>query len=439
MRQLLRNVPFRRLFLGRLVTNAGDSVYYIAAMWLVYDLTGDPAMSGVAGFLSAAPSGLQFLTGPLVDRWDLRRVLVGTQLVQCLLILAIPAAAALDYLSAPLVLVVMPLLSLTNQFVYPAQSAALPRLVERDELVSANSLFSLAYQGVDAGFNALAGVLIAVVGAVTLFLVDAVTFAVAAALFGGVVIPPSKQIDDASASETNDSDGTAVADGGDEETEAGEEANGGDSPSYVSSLREGVDYLRGTVVTYILVGAVGVNFASGAALASMPAYADALGGASVYGALMAALAGGMFVGAVGASKVEAIPFGRLSVASFSLAGILWLASVVAATVFGSVTVAVVLFALASIPVGAFNVLMAALVQSIVPESLLGRVSAVLGSVASVAVPLGSLVGGGVAGASSPVVLFYAAGVAMVCLGGYWAAVPTLRRMPSVGETETLNV
>ncbi|WP_224333221.1 MFS transporter [Haloprofundus halobius] len=437
MKQLLRNAPFRRLFLGRLVTNAGDSVYYIAAMWLVYDLTGDPAVSGLAGFLSAAPSGLQFLAGPLVDRWNLRRVLVGTQLLQFTLILAIPAAAALGHLSAPLVLVVMPLLSLTNQFVYPAQSAALPRIVERDELVSANSLFSLAYQGVDAGFNALAGVLIAVVGAVTLFLVDAVTFVVAAVLFAGVVVPPSNRTGDSSSAGAGESDGAVVADGGADENGESDDIDG--KPSYLTSRREGIDYLRGTVVTYILVSAVGVNFASGAALASMPAYADSLGGASVYGALMAALAGGMFVGAVGASKAESIPFGRLSVASFSLSGLLWLASVVAATVFDSVAAAVVLFALTSIPVGAFNVLMAALVQSIVPDGLLGRVSAVLGSVASVAVPLGSLVVGVVAGASSPAVLFYGAGVAMVCLGGYWAAVPTLRRMPPVAETETLNV
>ncbi|KTG08189.1 macrolide transporter [Haloprofundus marisrubri] len=453
MRRLLRNVPFRRLFLGRLVTNAGDSVYYIAAMWLVYDLTGDPAMSGLAGFLSAAPSGLQFLTGPLVDRWKLRHVLVGTQLVQFILICSIPVADALGALSAPLVLVVMPLLALTNQFVYPAQTAALPRIVDRDELVSANSLFSLAYQGVDAGFNALAGVLIAVVGAVTLFLVDAVTFLVAALLFAGVVVPPSAQTDDSSAAETGESgepgepDGPVVADGGDDES--GEKTDGGgDSDgdsgadadlSYLTSLREGIDYLRGTVVTYIVVGAVVVNFAFGAALASLPAYADGLGGAGVYGAFMAAVAGGMFAGALGASKVKSRRFGRFNIVGFSVSGTLWLASVAAATTANAVALVIALFAVAMVPVGAGNVLISALVQSIVPDRLLGRVSSVIGSAASAAVPFGSLVGGVVAGATSPAVLLVAAGVSLLCLGGYWAAVPTLRRMPSISETETLRI
>jgi hypothetical protein len=59
---------FRRLFAGRVVTNVGDSLYFVAAMWLVYRLTGDPVYSGIAGFLTLAPAALQFLVGPLVDR-----------------------------------------------------------------------------------------------------------------------------------------------------------------------------------------------------------------------------------------------------------------------------------------------------------------------------------------------------------------------------------
>ncbi|MFC6724587.1 MFS transporter, partial [Halobium palmae] len=164
MRTLFRNAAFRRLFLGRLVTNAGDSLYYVAAMWLVYELTGSEFYTGVAGFLVMAPAALQFLFGPLVDRLPLRRVFVWTQLLQGALVLVVPVAAHFEALSVALLLTVMPLLSLLNQPVYPAQSAALPRIVDRDGLVAANSLFTFAYQGVDAAFNAVGGVLIAAVG-----------------------------------------------------------------------------------------------------------------------------------------------------------------------------------------------------------------------------------------------------------------------------------
>src|SRR6056297_2913841 len=186
--ELRSNRSFLRLLGGRLVTNAGDSLYYIAAMWLVFELTGSPLYTGIAGFLVRAPSALSFLTGPLVDRWPLGRVLVGTQAVNGLLVLAVPVAAWTGHLSVWVILTLLPVVTFVNQFVYPAQNAALPRMVDDDSLARANSLLSAAYRGADMVFNALSGALIAVVGAVTLFVVDAVTFGVALVLFAGLTV-----------------------------------------------------------------------------------------------------------------------------------------------------------------------------------------------------------------------------------------------------------
>jgi MFS family permease len=173
------------------VTNAGDSLYAVSAMWLVYSLTGSTFYTGVAGFLTLGMQALQAFVGPLVDRWPLRRTLVWTQAVQAVLVLTVPVAHVTGYLSVWLVLAVMPLLSLLNQFVYPAGTAALPRIVDEEELTAANSLFATTYQGSELVFNALAGVLVTAVGAVTLFAVDSVTFAVAVALFAGLRVPPA--------------------------------------------------------------------------------------------------------------------------------------------------------------------------------------------------------------------------------------------------------
>ncbi|MZE66935.1 MFS transporter, partial [Bacillus anthracis] len=46
---ILKNRNFLLLFLGRIFTNIGDSLYYVAAMWLVYKLSGNPFYSGLAG------------------------------------------------------------------------------------------------------------------------------------------------------------------------------------------------------------------------------------------------------------------------------------------------------------------------------------------------------------------------------------------------------
>jgi hypothetical protein len=72
---------------------------------------------------------------------------------------------------------------------YPAQNAALPQIVEEEELTRANSLFSTSIWTVNMVANAVAGALIAVVGAVTLFVVNSVTFSIAAVLFVGVTVP----------------------------------------------------------------------------------------------------------------------------------------------------------------------------------------------------------------------------------------------------------
>ncbi|MFC5971408.1 MFS transporter [Halomarina salina] len=444
MSSLFRNANFARLFAGRVVTNAGDSLYYVASMWLVYDLTGSSFYTGLAGFLVLAPSAFQFLFGPLVDRVSLRRLLVGTQLTQAVVVLTVPLAFTLGYLNVWVVLAVMPILSLLNQPVYPAQSAALPRLVERDELVRANSLFALAYQGIDAGFNALGGVLVAVVGATALFVLDAATFVAAAALFAGLRVR--------AAGETSDSVGgpedapdtaepVAATDGGADETaerpDGGEEPTGaGDDPtSYVADLREGIAFLRGTVMGKVMLGSVVVNGTFGAALAVLPAYGDMLGGEIAYGLLTAGVGGGLFVGALAASRFEDYAFGWLNVVSFLVGAVLWAAAVTVGWFPGTVA----LLALALVPVGVTNVLFSALVQSLVPEAMLGRASAVMGSMSSAATPVGALLGGAAADAFGVTVVLYVTAAGLLGLAVYLASIRQFRRLPRISDVETLAV
>lgn len=440
MRTVLRNRAFRRFFLGRLVTNAGDSVYLVAAMWLVYDLTGSPAYTGLAGFLVRAPQVFQVLAGPLVDRWPLRRTLVGTQLLQAALVLAVPLASWADALTVELVLVVMPLLSLLNQFVYPAQSAAVPRLVGKENLVGANSALALAYQGTDLVFNAVAGVLVAVLGAVALYVLDSVTFVAAAVLFVSVRLPaatagrgdadgkdadgPAAAPPDAPVSNTRAS-GAATADGGT------------DAPfftAYIADLRDGFAYVRGTVLLAFMGAPLVANATLGASFAVLPAFADLRGGPELYGALLAGVAAGSLVGALGASRVDHYPYGRLAVVGFVAGGCCWLGAAVTAWVPATVA----FFALAFVPVGVTNVIAASMVQALVPEDLLGRVSAAMSSMGTAAAPVGALVGGLLAESYGPVSVVALAGGGLLFVAAYTLALPALRTMPPVGEVETLE-
>ena len=438
--ELRSNRPFLRLLGGRVVTNAGDSLYYVASMWLVFELTGSPLYTGVAGFLVRAPSAVGFLTGPLVDRWPLRHVLVATQLVNGVVVLVVPVAAWTGNLSVWVVLAVLPLVTFVNRFVYPAQNAALPRLVDEDGLARANSLLSAAYQGADMVFNAVSGVLVAIVGAVALFVVDAVTFAVAMLLFVGIRVPPSGDADGtgAGADEATAADGAGADDTAETDDTAGtddtaETDDGADG--YLAELREGFAYVRGSLLVVLLVGVVVANFAVGAMLGVLPAFAATAGGPDAYGLLMAAYAGGTLVGTLVASRLDDYPLGRFATAGNVASG----ATLGFGLALGWFPATVALFFLSFVPVGAFNVLFFTMLQSAVADDLLGRVSSVVTSAATAAVPVGSAVGGVAAGlVGSRFVMYWWAGGTVV-FGLYVASRPALRSLPPAPDLDASSL
>lgn len=399
-RRLLRNDAFRRLFFGRMTSLVGDAFYMVAAMWLVYELTGSTAYTGLAGALTRVPYAVGFLVGPVVDRVPLGRVLVLSEAVQGALVLAVPLAAALGHLTVAVVLAVMPLLALSNQFAGPAQTAALPRLVQDDLLVRANSAFAAGSKGVDAVANAVGGAIVALTGALALFVLDAVTFAAAALVFLSMRIPRT-----------------------------GTEADALDLHGYVADLRSGFALVGRSVVGHILLASLLANFLVGVTLAVLPAFADTFGGAEVYGLLLGGMAAGRLVGAVVASAFERVPFGRFTVVGFVLAGLLWVGAVHAQT-----TVLVVLAVVAArVPTGIYNVLVMATLQTGIPDDMLGRVIAVLGSATGVIVPLGLLLGGLAGDYHGSHAVVFASALGLLLAAAYWFIVPDLRRFPPVSD------
>lgn len=453
MRGPFRSWKFRRLLAGRVVTNFGDSLYFVAAMWLVYDLTGSSLYSGIAGFLTLLPSVFQFLTGPLVDRWSIRLTLTGTQVFQAVVVLAIPAAHYTGVLTVWLVLLVMPALSILNQFVYPAQSTALPRLLEEEDLVAANSAFSVAYQGVDMVANGIAGVIIGLVGAIAIFLIDAVTFGISALLFATVAVPaagdpretgepaPAGDEGDAAVSDGGAADDRKVADAteGTAGTAAVEASDEVDEP-YRDRLRTGMQFLRGTFLMWLVLGVAAVNVTAGMTLAALPAYAatmsippalDVLGNAGAYGILMAAFAAGNFLGAIGANLAKGRRLGRTMIVGFVISGLLWTTAIVT----DWLPITAVLFALAFVPVGVVNVQVATLIQSVPPEELVGRISSVLGSASAAAIPVGSLVGGAIAETVGARTTILGVGFGVFALAVYVLLIPGLRTLPRLEMVE----
>lgn len=400
--ELFENVEFRRLYAGHAVSKVGDELYFVAATWLVYALTGSTLYTGVAAFLARFPAAFGFLIGPVVDRAPLRRLLVGAELAQGGVVLAVPVAAALGHLDVPVVLAVVAAVATLERASGPAQNAAIPRLVADRNLVRANSIASSVDEAIGALSQAAAGALIALVGAVTLFAANAATFLASAVLFAATAIPPTER------------SGT-VPDAGD----------------YLADVREGVGIVRGSVVGHMVVGAALASAFVGMTSAVLPAYADTFGGAGTYGLLVAAMTVGSTCGAVVASAIEGVPFGRVTATGFTIAACCWLAAIAA----GRLPATLLLFGLAFVPVGAYNVLVRASLQSGVPETMLGRVTSTAGSVTAVVGPVGMLLGGSLGEVIGSETVIVASAVGFALIAGYWASIPALRRFPAVADVD----
>ncbi|MCO7125926.1 MFS transporter [Sporolactobacillus shoreicorticis] len=279
MKTLMRNKNFSILLIGRLITNIGDSMYYIAAMWLVYKLGGSAFYSGLAGFLTMVPQALQFIVGPIIDRYSIRKLLVITQLFQALLLSIIPIAFFFHMLSVTLILIIMPLAAFLNQFSFPAESALIPKILPKEHRVTANSLMSVAQQGTDAAFNAVSGAFVAFAGAITLYTADIVTFIIAASLFAALNLSG------------NQSGNTP-------------QSLGMQTKHYFTDLKEGFQIVLHSVLGKMLVASAITNFVFGAMMASLPAYSDSLGGSEIYGFLLAGMSIGSLTGAAAAGLFE---------------------------------------------------------------------------------------------------------------------------------------
>ncbi len=143
LRVLLRFRDFRRLLAVRLLSQLSDGVYQVAlAAYVVFspEKQASPAAIAAAMAVLLLPySLLGPFTGVLLDRWRRRQILLYCNLLRAVLA---AGTAALILGRVPDVLFYLSALSVTavNRFVLSGLSASLPRVVDGERLVIANSV-----------------------------------------------------------------------------------------------------------------------------------------------------------------------------------------------------------------------------------------------------------------------------------------------------------
>lgn len=380
---LRRHRDFRLLWTGELVSQTGTQIGLVAVFIQVFELTDSPAAVGAIGLAQLGPLiVMTLLGGPLIDRFDRRRLLMlagGGQAVAS-------AALLLGALSGrpPLALVFAAagLAGGLGGFALSIRSAATPNTVPTAELSPAIALNQVMWQTCQIVGPAVGGVLVGRAGLPWAYGIDVASFT--AVILTTALMSPQPPRND------------------------GVPTTGG-----WRGVVEGIGYLKGRRVlqSIFIADLVAMIFGMPRALFPVLALTQFHRGEEVVGALFSAVAVGALLGALttgwvgrirrqGLAVLVAIGIWGLGITAFGLVGdLLWLA-------FACLAVA-----------GAADVISAVfrgtILQQSTPDALRGRLSALNIVVVAGGPRLGDFEAGVVAAAFTPTVSVVSGGLACV--------------------------
>ncbi|MFD4127095.1 MFS transporter [Streptomyces globisporus] len=364
--------PLAATLAANSISTAGTSLTLIGVPWFVLETTGSAGRAGVVAFCATLPIVVAALVGgPVIDRFGRRRTAIASDAVCAAAIAAVPLLHFAGVLDFWMLCALMALNGFAHTPGNTARYVLIPDLAEHagTTLPRAASLFDAVSRGARMVGAALAGVLIAFVGAETVLLLDAATFGLSALLIAAGVR------------------GVRAA-----------EPRKAEAPvslrAYGTELREGYVHVLGNRLLLAVV--VMVMFMNGTDqgwyAVLLPVHAEGeLSGAPAIGLLTAlfgagGLTGALLYGAVGHR------FSRRAV--FTVCVILCGAPrFLVAAVTGTTLPLAVTMLLGGIAGGVLNPILTTVVYERVPDRLRSRVSGALTAGSEFAMPVGGLAAG----------------------------------------------
>ena len=414
----LRTRPFALLWSGQVVSRFGDSVHAIALAWVVLELTGSAAAMGAV----LAANVLTFMVfslagGVVVDRLPRLRVMIASDLARMVIVIGVALLIVADRLEFWHLVVLSGAFGIVDAFFHPAYTAAIPDLVVVDDRSSANSLTHLSRRLARLIGPAVGATLVATGGTAAAFAIDALSFALSAALVylaaraapasftaRAVAGPPLSAV-------TADSGVTVVE-------HLSPDADSvalppGTAPSFgaLAELREGITAVTSQPLLWIAIAMAGITgiTLTGPQEAALPLLVSEhlRGDVGTLGLIQTMIAIGAIGGAVFlGSRTRLRRRGPVLYVG-------WAASALGMSVIG-LPVGVLGAAVGGLVVGAgaafVSLNWASTLQELVPSDRLGRVSAIdhLGS--SALEPIGFVAAGSAADALGPATVFVAGGL-----------------------------
>jgi len=362
----LKHRNFQLFFSGQLISLVGTWMDTAAEALLVYRLTGSSLLLGTVAFAGQLPISLFSPAGGFVaDRFDRRKVVIGTQTASMLLAGTLAFLTLTHRVTVGEIICLAASMGVVNAFDIPTRQAFLVEMVGREDLMNAIALNSSMFQGARVIGPVIAGIVVYKIGEGWCFFGNSVSYI---AVIVGLILMRI----------------------------APKPAKAGPNAPFIEHIREGFRYARNTgpiwslLLLIALVSLVAMPYS-----VLMPVFAEKVlhGTARTYGVLMGSVGVGACIGALtlasrrgvnGLGRLVAIACGCFgaSMILFSFSRLYWLS---------------ICFL---IPMGFSMMTQTAssntLIQVMVPDRLRGRIMSVYSMMFMGMAPLGALLFGALA-------------------------------------------
>jgi DHA3 family macrolide efflux protein-like MFS transporter len=190
LKTILKHKPFRTLWLAQFVSIFGDFLALFGVISLItFRWHGTPVQVTTVTIAFVLPMAvISPIAGVFVDHWNVKRLMIASDLIRAGLILMLAFAHNVAQISAIFIV-----LSSVSSFFAPAQSVTLRTIVPPEGLLAANALMMQAFYIVRLLSPAVAGALVAWLTEKSCFYLDVASFIFSAAMISGLsVIRPAR-------------------------------------------------------------------------------------------------------------------------------------------------------------------------------------------------------------------------------------------------------
>ena len=360
-KSLFKNLNFMLLWAGQSVSQLGTALYNLAIMWYILEKTGSTLAMGISVVCFTLPTTIIGpIAGVFADKHDKKKIIVITDCINGLLMLALSYFIAVENISIGALYVVMALGASVSAVFTPAITSSMPMIVDSQQLTKANSLSQFTSRIVSILGPALAGILIAVLDMWILFFINGISYLISAISESFITIPKVDVKDT--------------------------------SQKFVEQFKEGLSNVwNNKLVLYLVIsGGIIINFF----LAPLSIYSAVISanldkGATGLGIMQASVSIGALLGSVmillGFIKNKY----KMAIAGLTLEGL----ALIALGLFIQNYYLILFFmGMLGLGVAMASVGISTLYQILIPKEKMGRVMSIVTTLCSVTIPLGTLFG-----------------------------------------------